>query len=93
MRNRSPMERMVDRACGIPDDYEPPARVTLECGKCKRTKSAPLDPTDPPGTARISMLCPECAGGDHSLVDYFDAGGRQIDLEGHPMSRTRRTGA
>ena len=52
--------------------------VTLECGKCGVENLAPLDPTDPPGTARIKTLCPECAGGDFSLVDYFDKDGKQL---------------
>lgn len=93
MRNRSPIERIVDRACGIPDDYEPPPRVTLECSGCKRTKDAAMDPTDPTGTARVVMRCPECAGGDFSMVDYFNKDGQQIDLEGKviaPASTTTR---
>jgi hypothetical protein len=52
--------------------------VLLQCGKCGLEKPAPLDPTDPPATARIKTLCPECAGGDFSLVDYFDKSGAQI---------------
>ena len=91
MKPRSPIEMMVDRACGVPDDYVPPPRVTLECSGCKRTKSAPVDPTDPPGTARIVMLCPECAKGDRSLIDYYDKDGRQIDPDGKPMSRPQST--
>jgi hypothetical protein len=70
---------------GVPDDHKPPPRVMLECTRCKRTKSAALDATDPPGCATIKMLCPECSKGDFSLVDYFDNDGRQIDLEGKPM--------
>jgi hypothetical protein len=61
--------------------------VNLECTGCGRKRSAERDATDPPGTALIKMLCPECAKGDRSLIDYFDKGGRQIDLEGKPMLR------
>jgi hypothetical protein len=57
--------------------------IALECPKCGLEKSAPLDPTDPPGTARIKTLCPECAGGDFSLVDYFDKGGKQLMADPH----------
>jgi hypothetical protein len=42
---------------GVPDDHKPPPRVMLECTRCKRTKSAALDATDPPGCATIKMLC------------------------------------
>ena len=52
--------------------------VLLQCGKCGLEKPAPLDPTDPPATTRIKTLCPECAGGDFSLVDYFDKDGNQL---------------
>lgn len=78
MRNRSPIERAVDRACGIPDDWEPPARITLRCPKCKKEKDAALDPTDPPGTVLVLTQCPECVGGDFGTVDYFDKDGKQI---------------
>jgi Zn finger protein HypA/HybF involved in hydrogenase expression len=81
---------MVDQACGIPDDWEPPPRVLLRCTKCGKTKDAAQDATDPPNTAEIHMLCPECAGGDFSLIDYFDKQGRQIDLEGKPMRRSSK---
>ena len=76
--NRTPIQRMVDRACGLPDDWQPSPRVMLECSSCKRTKSAEVDPTDPPGTAKIVMLCPECAKGDFSMIEYFDKDGKQI---------------
>ena len=75
---RTPIQRMVDRACGIPDDYEPPPRVTLECHKCGKTKDAEMDKTDPPGTAKVRMLCPACANGDFSMIDYFDKNGKQL---------------
>lgn len=75
---RSPVERMVDRACGIPDDWVPPPRVTLECSRCGKKKDVAMDATDPPGTARIRMLCPECAKGDRSMIDYFDKNGKQL---------------
>jgi len=78
MRNRTPVGMMVDRACGIPDDYVPPARVTLECNVCGKTKNAAIDPTDPPGTAKIRMACPECAKGDSSMIDYYDKDGKQL---------------
>lgn len=80
MRNRSPIERMVDEACGVPADYVPPPRVTLECNVCSKTKSVPIDPTDPPGTAKVRMPCPECAKGDRVMIDYFDKDGKQIGL-------------
>jgi hypothetical protein len=85
VKNRSPIERMVDRACGVPDDYEPPPRVLLECPGCRKTKNIALDQTDPPGTARVLTQCPECVKGDFSSVEYFNAKGQQIDLDGKPI--------
>lgn len=54
--------------------------VTMRCPTCKLEKQAPRDATDPKGTAVVVCLCPECAGGDFSLVDYFDANGKQLDV-------------
>jgi hypothetical protein len=52
--------------------------IKLECTGCGKTKSAAKDDTDPQGTAKIRMLCPECAAGDFSMIDYFDKDGRQL---------------
>jgi hypothetical protein len=60
--------------------------VLLECSKCGRTQEALSDPTDPPRTAKVRCVCDRCDDGDHSLIDYFDAAGRHIDLEGRPMA-------
>jgi C4-type Zn-finger protein len=59
--------------------------VKLECPKCRQTLDVPRDETDPPRTARVVTLCPECVGGDFSTANYFDAQGREIDLDGKPM--------
>lgn len=52
--------------------------VKLECTGCGLKKTAKREPTDPPRTALIKMLCPECAQGDFSLIDYFDKDGKQL---------------
>lgn len=52
--------------------------VTLKCNKCGMSRLTTLDESDPPGTARVECLCPECAGGDFSLINYFDKNGKQI---------------
>lgn len=86
--SRSPIEMMVDRACGF-DPLKPYPRVTLRCPKCRREQSAATDPTDPPNTAVVLCVCPKCHDGSKVEVDYFDAKGRQIDLEGKPMKNAR----
>lgn len=78
MRNRSPIERMVDSACGVPDDYTPPPRVTLRCPNCKRTMSAAMEKIDPPGTAVVETCCPNCAGNERREVFYYDKDGKQL---------------
>ena len=52
--------------------------VLLECPKCGDAKTVERDGTDPPGTAKVRTLCPECCGGDFSEINYFDCAGRQI---------------
>lgn len=83
MRSRSPIEMMVDEACGFDRaNYTPPPQITLRCLRCKRTKSAPIDPTDPPGTAIIESLCDKCDdGGGFPETLYFDKDGRWFNGE------------
>lgn len=52
--------------------------VTLRCSKCRVEKLTEKEASDPEGTAVVLTLCPECAGGDFSLVDYFDKDGKQL---------------
>lgn len=74
----SPIDSMIDQACGVPPGWKGRPHVTLFCHKCNKTKRVPKDDTDPPNTARVETLCPECCGGDFSEVLYFDASGKQI---------------
>jgi hypothetical protein len=86
-------DKLPCSVCGTPRDVGCDCWVELHCTKCGKNKMAQRDPTDPPGTAKVKMLCPECAGGDRSLIDYFDKLGRQIDLEGKPMRVSSSTTA
>lgn len=52
--------------------------VRLRCPKCGDAKSVPRDKTDPPDTAAVHTLCPECCGGDFSEVTYYRRDGTQI---------------
>lgn len=64
-----------------------PTTVALTCPACSRVTQIAPDRTDPPNTARVSILCDRCDdGGGWPEANYFDAQGRQIDLEGRPMS-------
>ena len=54
--------------------------IWLRCPQCKRTKKAAREDSDPPDTAVVQALCPECdTGGLKPGVDYFDAGGNQLE--------------
>lgn len=79
----SPIEMMIDRACGM-DNSRPGTRecITLRCPICKRAQSARRDKTDPPRTAIVQVLCPKCDdGGGFPEVLYFDAAGSQLSIE------------
>ena len=78
---RTPLEILIDRACGIPDNEAPPTPITLHCIACGRKQRARRDPSDLPGTAVVQARCPECVGGDFDEILYFDAQGKQI-MEG-----------
>jgi len=59
--------------------------VTLECPSCGRTQNALPDPTDPPRTAKVRVVCDRCPD-DAAVVDYFDSKGRQIGPNGRPLT-------
>ena len=78
MRRRSPIEIMVDRACGVPDDYEP-LPVLLSCPDCGRQRRTERVEGDPEGTIEISVTCPECGHGDKECdIEYFGADGQRL---------------
>lgn len=85
----TPIDRMIDAAvscvkCGTPGVGTCDCWVKLECPSCRRWKWADRDNTDPPGTRRVRAVCDRCPK-DAAVIDYFDAQGRQIDLEGRPI--------
>jgi hypothetical protein len=77
-RRLSPIEMMIDEATGFKPSGNPkPLPITLRCPLCKRTKSAPIDPTDPSGTAVVECVCDKCDhGGLKPETHYYDAKGR-----------------
>lgn len=89
-RPLSPIERMIDAACGRPPGGKPsPQMITLRCPHCARTKPTTVEPIDPPGTAVIECMCDRCdTGGFKPEVSYYDAQGRQIDIDGNLLTRS-----
>lgn len=85
---RSPIEMMVDRACGFDPDA-PSARqdfVILRCPECKKQRSVDREKSDPPGTVVVETSCLDChKSGDFENVDYFNVKGEQINLDGKPL--------
>lgn len=77
---RSPIEQMIDKACGYDPATAPKVdMVTLRCPKCGRTKRVVRDKTDPPGTAVVEANCDKhSAEGCAEEVFYFDANGKQL---------------
>lgn len=74
---RSPLDRLIDAACGIPNG--PPKSVVLVCQKCKKEKRCRLDKTDPKGTVRIELTCPDCwTDGSFETAIFFNKNGKQI---------------
>jgi|HubBroStandDraft_6_1064221.scaffolds.fasta_scaffold00056_31 hypothetical protein len=70
-----------------------PAPIMLYCPECKRRKEAPIDVTDPPGTAIVEALCTECdSGGFKPETRYYDSEGRWFDGEKFRATRHRESG-
>src|SRR6185312_15219308 len=70
----SPMERMIDAACGLRPGEAPPSRpapVKLECPKCAAERMVERSDTDPPNTYIVQLTCPKCHdAGDFQEVNY-----------------------
>ena len=81
-RHLSPIERMVDEACGMGRRIERQPMVRLLCRQCKRIKHVERHETDPEGTSIVEALCDRCDDGvSKSEVHYYDAQGRWFDGE------------
>lgn len=89
MKARSPIEILIDRACGVPEHFEPEREplLTLSCPGCRAAKRVHEHETDPPGTTRIEYPCPKCLTGDVAAPRYYAANGQEIapaTREGRP---------
>jgi len=75
---RSPIERLIDKACGyVPGTPPSWPHVTLRCPKCDKHRFVPKEDSDPKGTFRVDANCPGCAG-DYQEIRYFDRQGKEI---------------
>jgi hypothetical protein len=78
---RSPLERMIDAACGRDPGWRPTRAlqsVTLRCPRCTRCATVPRHETDAPGTAIVEYPCHDCHPAPDEAVHYFDIQGHAI---------------
>lgn len=85
--SRSPIERMIDAACGITEADRVEMRrgqITMKCRSCGDTRSAARDASDPPGADTIVFPCPNCRTEPWPDPVCLDVEGREIafDMKG-----------
>jgi hypothetical protein len=87
---RSPIERMVDEACGIKngDVTASSELVTLVCPKCQRRAQVEKYETDPVGTTEVHVVCDRCNPGDFDVPVYFSADGQELFFADRPTQET-----
>jgi hypothetical protein len=73
---RSPIEILIDRACGISD---PPKvdLLTLRCPTCGKERHDTREWYDPPAAAVMLFPCQQCRTAD-AEVRWVDASGREV---------------
>ncbi len=81
MKARSPIERMIDAACGY-DATDAKPKIyrgfpRLRCPKCEREQNTALDKSDPKGAMLVVVCCPKCCG-DFEEIHYFDKAGNEL---------------
>lgn len=54
---RTPLEKMIDEACGVPADFKPKRRIKLHCPKCGKWGSCDAEENDP---EVLEIECPKC---------------------------------
>jgi hypothetical protein len=84
----SPIERMVDKACGFNRAADSSLTVILCCPVCRKEKVTALE-HEPKGTVKIVLPCPDCieSAGVKSPV-YFDANMKLLEMR--PIWRKAR---
>lgn len=78
--SRSPIEKMIDDACGVSPKQEP-RQIVLYCSGCLLRKSVDRHENDPPNAVLAHIQCPECVGGDFDTTYYYDVNGNEIPYE------------
>ena len=83
MRPLSPIERMVDAACGyVPGKPTVSKTILLRCPKCKRTKRVAKDKLEPKTAVELVLECPDCfREGTFEDPRYLDKNRKDITHE------------
>ena len=68
---RSPIEQMVDQACGFdPEKYDDSEQtILLECPVCKQTKKTHRTAADPKSAVKLVLYCPKCLPKNKKTVE------------------------
>lgn len=78
---RTPIEMMVDKACGF-DSTAPlaPRGPIMWCPDCEKQLVTQLHPSDPSGTVVISFPCLECIDQTKPFPapQYYDSTGKEL---------------
>lgn len=78
VESRSPIEMMVNKACGY-DPAKTVPTVTLRCPVCSKEKEVGRHRTDPEETKVVLSSCAECSSlGNSAEVRYLDSTGKEI---------------
>jgi hypothetical protein len=79
---RSPIEMMIDQACGRIDDGTEAITVHLCCVACGKNKEIAAHEAWPDNTAIVQFdKCPDCAKCSASNVRYFDVMGEELFID------------
>lgn len=78
MKLRSPIEMMVDKACGY-DPAKAVPTITLRCPVCSKEKEVGRHRTDPKEAKVVLSECLDCGkSGGFEEVWYLDSTGKEI---------------
>lgn len=82
-RLASPIEKMIDEACGITNPTGP-VMVLMSCRKCNHSKWIVIHESFPEGTAEIRFECLGCETGckcvNFGRMDFYDKVGRRLSF-------------
>lgn len=73
----SPIEIMINRACGLDGKTKSRVILPVKCPLCSKSATIPAETCYPAGTVRVEMTCPEC-NPKCDDVRFLDAAGADV---------------